>query len=121
MRISDWSSDVCSSDLAPTYNGRSIRNCANMKKTTLPVALVQERNHGGAEDNLAVIEQRVAEAARQGAKLVLLQELHTGTYYCQHASVEEFNLADKIPGPSTRRLPGCAKQNGVGLGSTLCQ
>ena len=41
-----------------------------MKKTTLPVALIQERNHGDAEANLAVIEQRVAEAARQGAKLV---------------------------------------------------
>src|SRR3546814_3552818 len=110
MRISDWSSDVCSSDVAPTYNGRSIRNCANMKKTTLPVALVQERNHGGAEDNLAVIEQRVAEAARQGAKLVLLQELHNGPYFCQHESVDEFDLAETIPGTSTERLSGLAKQ-----------
>src|SRR3546814_20422726 len=65
-----------------------------MKKTTLPVALVQERNHGGADDNLAVIEQRVAEAARQGAKLVLLQELHNGPYFCQHESVDQFDLAE---------------------------
>ena len=34
-----------------------------MKTKTLPVALVQERNHGDAAANLAVIEQRVAEAA----------------------------------------------------------
>lgn len=90
-----------------------------MKKTTLPVALVQERNHGGAEDNLAVIEQRVAEAARQGAKLVLLQELHNGAYFCQHESVDEFDLAETIPGPSTERLSALAKQHGVVLVSSL--
>ena len=90
-----------------------------MKTKTLPVALVQERNHGSAEDNLAIIEQRVAEAARQGAKLVLLQELHNGAYFCQHESVDEFDLAETIPGPSTQRLSALAKQHGVVLVSSL--
>ena len=72
-------------------------------KTTLPVALIQERNHGDADANLAVIEQRVAEAARRGARLVLLQELHNGAYFCQHESVDEFDRAETIPGPSTQR------------------
>ena len=49
-----------------------------MNAKTLPVALIQEANHGDAEANLAVIESRVAEAAAQGARLVLLQELHNG-------------------------------------------
>jgi N-carbamoylputrescine amidase len=88
-------------------------------KTTLPVALVQERNHGDAQANLAVIEQRVAEAARQGARLVLLQELHNGAYFCQHESVHEFDLAEPIPGPSTQRLGQLAKQHGVVLVSSL--
>ena len=48
------------------------------KTNTLPVALIQEKNHGDAEANLAIIEARVGEAARLGAKLVLLQELHNG-------------------------------------------
>jgi len=90
-----------------------------MKTKTLPVALVQERNHGDAEANLAVIEQRVAEAARQGARLVLLQELHNGAYFCQHESVDEFDLAEPIPGPSTERLGALAKQHGVVLVSSL--
>ena len=55
-----------------------------MKNKTLPVALIQERNHGDAEENLAVIETRVAEAAAAGARLVMLQELHNGPYFCQH-------------------------------------
>lgn len=90
-----------------------------MKYAQLPVALVQERNQGDAEANLAVIEDRVAEAAKQGAKLVLLQELHNGRYFCQHESVDEFDLAEKIPGPSTERLGKLAKQHGVVLVSSL--
>lgn len=90
-----------------------------MKKTHLPVALVQERNHGDAEANLAVIEQRVAEAAAQGAKLVLLQELHNGAYFCQHESVDEFERAEPIPGPSTERLGRLARQHGVVLVGSL--
>ena len=85
----------------------------------LPVALIQERNQGDAEANLAVIEQRVAEAARGGARLVLLQELHNGAYFCQHQDVCEFELAEAIPGPSTERLGRLAKQHGVVLVGSL--
>src|SRR5687768_11799954 len=90
-----------------------------MKKTTLPVALIQERNHGDAEANLAVIEQRVAEAAKRGAKLVLLQELHNGPYFCQHEAVDEFDLAETIPGPSTERIGKLARQHDVVIVSSL--
>ncbi|MBV2209514.1 MAG: carbon-nitrogen hydrolase [Thermomonas sp.] len=90
-----------------------------MEYKTLPVALVQERHHGSAEANLAVIETRVAEAAKAGAKLVLLQELHNGAYFCQHESVGEFDQAEPIPGPSTERLSQLAKQHGVVLVSSL--
>ena len=84
-----------------------------MTNKTLPVALVQETNHGNAEANLAVIEQRVAAAAKSGARLVLLQELHNGAYFCQHQDVCEFELAEAIPGPSTERLGALAKKHGV--------
>jgi len=89
------------------------------RKTTLPVALIQERNHGSADANLAVIESRVAESAKRGAKLVLLQELHNGPYFCQHESVAEFDLAEPIPGASTQRLSALAKQHGIVLVSSL--
>lgn len=90
-----------------------------MKHDTLSVALVQECNHGDADANLAVIEQRVAEAAAQGAKLVLLQELHNGAYFCQHECVDEFDLAEPIPGPSTERLGRLAAQHGVVIVASL--
>nr|CCP38712.1 N-carbamoylputrescine amidase [Xanthomonas translucens pv. translucens DSM 18974] len=90
-----------------------------MSRNTLSVALIQERNHGDAAANLAVIESRVAEAAAQGAQLVLLQELHNGAYFCQHESVDEFDLAEPIPGPSTERLGALAKRHGVVLVGSL--
>ena len=90
-----------------------------MKKTTLPVALIQDRDHGSREANLANIESRVADAAKNGARLVLLQELHNGPYFCQHESVHEFDRAETIPGPSTERLGQLAKQHKVVLVSSL--
>jgi len=85
----------------------------------LVVALVQERNHGDAAANLAVIETRVREAARAGARLVVLQELHNGPYFCQREATEEFDLAEPIPGPSTERLAALARDAGVVLVSSL--
>ncbi|TXH65124.1 MAG: carbon-nitrogen hydrolase [Lysobacteraceae bacterium] len=90
-----------------------------MKHKTLPVALIQEKNHGTVEANLTVIEERVGEAARGGAQLVLLQELHNGAYFCQHESVDEFERAECIPGPSTQRLGALAKRHRVVLVSSL--
>src|SRR5690606_23586630 len=90
-----------------------------MKHDILPVALVQERNHGDAEANLSVIEQRDAEAAGNGARLVLLQEQHNGAYFCQHECVDEFDLAEPIPGPSTERLGRLAAQHGVVIVASL--
>ena len=80
---------------------------------SLRVALVQELNHGTPEANLAMIEQRVAEATAKGARLVLLQELHNGAYFCQHEAVSEFDRAEAIPGPSTERLGALAKKHEV--------
>ncbi|WP_159744514.1 carbon-nitrogen hydrolase [Luteimonas cellulosilyticus] len=90
----------------------------------MPVALVQERaiidqGAGNADANLSIIESRVAEAAARGAKLVLLQELHNGAYFCQHESVDEFDLAEPIPGPSTERLAALAKQHRIVVVSSL--
>jgi N-carbamoylputrescine amidase len=90
-----------------------------MSTALIKAALVQELNQGDAESNLARIEQRVAEAAAQGAQLVLLQELHNGAYFCQHESADEFDRAEPIPGPSCQRLSALAKRHGVVLVGSL--
>ena len=90
-----------------------------MNERTLTVALVQDRDRGSSDDNLANIGARVAEAAARGAKLVLLQELHNGPYFCQHEHCDEFDRAEPIPGPSTERLGALAKKHGVVIVGSL--
>ncbi|HEX5354372.1 MAG TPA: carbon-nitrogen hydrolase [Rhodanobacteraceae bacterium] len=75
-----------------------------MSQGILKVALLQETDRGSANANLDAIEAGLREAAKGGVQLVLLQELHNGPYFCQHESVEEFDRAEPIPGPSSERL-----------------
>ncbi|HZP67616.1 MAG TPA: carbon-nitrogen hydrolase [Rudaea sp.] len=77
---------------------------------SLRVALLQERDHGSREANLDAIEAGLRDAAAARARLVLLQELHNGPYFCQHESVAEFDRAEPIPGPSTDRIGALAAE-----------
>ena len=81
-----------------------------MTKRTLKVALLQESDRGSRDANLDAIEAGLREAAAAGAGLVLLQELHNGPYFCQHESVDEFDRAEAIPGPSTERIGALAAE-----------
>jgi N-carbamoylputrescine amidase len=83
------------------------------------VALIQDRDHGSSEANLAVIEAAVARAADAGARLVLLQELHNGPYFCQHEDTAEFDRAESIPGPTTERLGRLATRHDVVIVASL--
>ncbi|SKC03894.1 carbon-nitrogen hydrolase [Luteibacter sp. 22Crub2.1] len=81
-----------------------------MSRKTLKVALLQETDRGSRDANLDAIEQALRDAAGAGVELVLLQELHNGPYFCQHESVDLFDLAETIPGPSTERLGKLAEE-----------
>jgi N-carbamoylputrescine amidase len=80
-----------------------------MTSSHLRVALLQETDRGSVAANLDAIEAGLREAAAAGAQLVLLQELHNGPYFCQHESVDEFDRAETIPGPSTERIGALAE------------
>jgi N-carbamoylputrescine amidase len=80
------------------------------KSRTLKVALLQETDRGSRDANLDAIETGLREAAAVGAELVLLQELHNGPYFCQHESVDEFDRAEPIPGPTTEHIGTLAEK-----------
>ncbi len=81
-----------------------------MTRKILKAALLQETDRGSRDANLDAIEAGLREAAKAGAELVLLQELHNGPYFCQHESVDLFDLAERIPGPSTARIGQLAEE-----------
>ncbi|MDT0497620.1 carbon-nitrogen hydrolase [Algiphilus sp. W345] len=84
-----------------------------MKPKILRVGVVQQACDDHRDHNLRTSETAIREAAASGAQLVLLQELHTGPYFCQYESTELFDLAEAIPGPSTEFLGGLAHELGV--------
>ena len=90
-----------------------------MSKNNLKVALLQDIDHGSAEANLDAIEAALRKAAADGVQLVMLQELHNGPYFCQHESVDEFDRAESIPGPSTQRLGALAQELGLVIVASL--
>jgi N-carbamoylputrescine amidase len=75
-----------------------------MSERILPVALVQHRCSNSRDTNLENTIAGIREAAAKGARLVLLQELHTSLYFCQVEDTAQFDLAEPIPGPTTDLL-----------------
>ena len=88
-----------------------------MKK--LKVALIQQKFLGSRESTLEDSCTRIRNAASDGAKLAVLQELHTGPYFCQTEDVTRFDLAETIPGPTTKTLSLLASELGVVIVSSL--
>lgn len=79
----------------------------------LKVAVVQHGNSDDYHGNLAKSIAGIRRAADQGAQLVMLQELHTGLYFCQVENTDYFDLAETIPGPSTDTLGKLAAELGI--------
>ncbi len=77
----------------------------------LKIGLVQQSSHLSRKLALEATEKGIVETARQGAGLVLLQELHAGIYFCQHENQDTFNLAEEIPGETSNFLSKLAKQH----------
>ena len=63
--------------------------------------------------NIKAIEEEVTDLARRGAELIILSELHNSLYFCQVEDVNNFDLAEPIPGPSTDFYGALAKKLGV--------
>ncbi len=79
----------------------------------LKVGVVQHANTGQYRLDIEASEAGIRRAAAQGAQLIMLQELHTGLYFCQTENPDYFDLAETIPGPSTDTFGQLAAELGV--------
>ena len=61
----------------------------------------------------------IRDLAKRGAQLIVLQELHNSLYFCQTENVDNFDLAEPIPGPSTTFFGELAKKFGVVIVASL--
>ena len=67
----------------------------------MKVALIQQTCCADVELNKKKMAAAIRDAAQQGARLIVLQELHNSLYFCQEERTDLFDLAEPIPGPST--------------------
>ncbi|HUI40979.1 MAG TPA: carbon-nitrogen hydrolase [Terriglobia bacterium] len=65
------------------------------------------------EANVAQAVTRIDDAARAGARVVCLPELFRSRYFCQREDPANFDLAEPIPGPTTRALGAAARHRAV--------
>ena len=91
----------------------------NDMKETLKVGIIQQHNTDDIEDNKRRLAQGIGQLAGRGAELIVLQELHNALYFCQVEDVDNFDLAETIPGPSTDFYGQLAEKHHVVIVTSL--
>lgn len=81
----------------------------------MKVGIIQHMNRGTADDNLPLLNKKIRKVAKDGADLVVLQELHNSSYFCQTENTNVFDIAETIPGPSTEYFGKLAKELNIVL------
>ena len=87
----------------------------------IKIGFIQQQNTAVPEDNMQRLSKGIADLAKQGAQLIVLQELHNSLYFCQVEDVNNFDWAEPIPGPSTQFYGHLAKQFGVVIVTSMCE
>lgn len=83
------------------------------------LGLIQTRCSADPESNLRKTLHRVESAAKRGARIICTQELFRSQYFCQSEDHKNFELAETIPGPSTRAFQKLAARNRVVIIASL--
>lgn len=85
----------------------------------LKIGILQQHNVADRGDNMRRLADGITALAQRGAELIVLQELHNSLYFCQVESVDNFDLAEPVPGPSTEFYGQLAKQLNVVIVTSL--
>ena len=85
----------------------------------LKIGFLQQHNISDASVNIQRLSEGIADLATRRAQLIILQELHNSLYFCQVEDVNNFDLAEPIPGPSTDLYGELARQFGVVIVTSL--
>lgn len=88
-------------------------------KMSVKIALIQGIDQGSVEENLTYTIGKIKDASKSGAQIVCTQELFLSNYFCRNQTEEHFDLAEKIPGPTTIVLQDVAKENNIVIVASL--
>lgn len=85
----------------------------------MKIGLIQQACSANIDDNKHRLAASIRQTARQGAELIVLQELHNSPYFCQVESTGNFDLAEPVPGPSTDFYGQLARECGAVIVASL--
>ncbi|SFV62959.1 N-carbamoylputrescine amidase [hydrothermal vent metagenome] len=85
---------------------------------TIKVALIQHKYKGSQEATKIYTTEKIAEASKNGARLVILQELHQTEYFCQEENVKFFDYANNYK-DDILYWGSVAKENNIVLVTSL--
>lgn len=85
----------------------------------MKTGIIQQHNTADIQDNRQRLAESIRSLAKQGAELIVLQELHNSQYFCQTENVDLFDLAETIPGPSTDFFGALARELQVVIVTSL--
>jgi agmatine deiminase len=83
------------------------------KRKIVSIGLIQTTVSGDIADNMEKTIGRIEEASDKGAQIVCLQELYRTKYFPQEKKQDVSDLAETIPGESTRAFSELAKKNKI--------
>ena len=85
----------------------------------MKIGIIQQHNTSDLNNNRSRIIEKIGKLAKEGAKLIVLQELHDSLYFCQEENVDNFDLAIAIPSETTEIYAKAAKENNVVIVTSL--
>lgn len=86
---------------------------------TIKTGIIQQANTADISSNKTRLSEKIKKLAKNGAQLVVLQELHDSLYFCQTESTDNFDMATPIPGETTNFYGNLAKECGIVLVTSL--
>ncbi len=89
------------------------------RANSVTVALIQSRALQDSRRNLERTVSRIQDAARRGAQIVCTQELFRSPYFPQTENSAHFDLAEPVPGPTTRALGELARAKNIVIVASL--
>ena len=85
----------------------------------MKIGIVQQHNTADMADNRRRLLDKIATLARQGAQLVVLQELHDALYFCQTENVDNFDFAVDLDGMVAEAYAKTAREHGIVLVTSM--
>lgn len=85
----------------------------------IKIGIIQQHNIDNILDNRRHLSDEIRKCAKEGADLVVLQELHDSLYFCQTENTDCFDLAEPIPGAAYEYYSKLAAETRIVLVTSL--